>query len=257
MTMQISLGPLLYCWSREDTLAFYAEAAGWPVDIVHLGETVCSRRSLLRLPDWMGLAEDLEAAGKVPVLSTQILIESESDLKTLRRLADNGRYLVEANDWGAVRLLAEARTPFVAGPTLNAYNPDTLALLADSGACRWVPPVEMPKAMLAAMPVPPGLETEVYTYGRLPLAYSARSFTARHYNLQKGRLPLPLPRSPGRPGPEHPGGPALSSHQRHPDPVRPGPEPGTPPVGAGQGRGRCPAPIAPVTPDGAGRDPVP
>jgi collagenase-like PrtC family protease len=183
--MRISLGPLLYYWSREDTLAFYAEAAGWPVDIVHLGETVCSRRSLLRLPDWLGLAQDLEAAGKVPVLSTQTLIESESDLKTLRRLADNGRYLVEANDWGAVRLLAEAQAPFVAGPTLNAYNPDTLALLADLGACRWVPPVEMPRAMLAAMPVPPGLETEVYAYGRLPLAYSARCFTARHYNLQK------------------------------------------------------------------------
>jgi collagenase-like PrtC family protease len=183
--MQISLGPLLYYWSREDTLSFYAEAAGWPVDIVHLGETVCSRRSLLRLPDWLGLAEDLEAAGKVPVLSTQTLIESESDLKTLRRLADNGRYLVEANDWGAVRLLTEAQAPFVAGPTLNAYNPDTLALLADLGARRWVPPVEMPRAMLAAMPIPPGLETEVFAFGRLPLAYSARCFTARHYNLQK------------------------------------------------------------------------
>jgi O2-independent ubiquinone biosynthesis protein UbiV len=183
--MRIALGPLLYYWSREDTLAFYAEAAGWPVDIVYLGETVCSRRSLLRLPDWLGLAEDLAAAGKVPVLSTQTLIESESDLKSLRRLAGDGRFLVEANDWGAVHLLAQAGGPFVSGPTLNAYNPDTLALLAELGACRWVPPVEMPKAMLAAMPIPPGLETEVFAYGRLPLAYSARCFTARHYNLQK------------------------------------------------------------------------
>jgi len=84
-----------------------------------------------------------------------------------------------------VHLLAQARAPFVAGPTLNAYNPDTLALLADLGACRWVPPMEMPRAMLAAMPIPPGLETEVFAFGRLPLAYSARCFTARHYNLQK------------------------------------------------------------------------
>ena len=57
--MRLSLGPLLYYWSRDDTLAFYAEAAHWPVDIVYLGETVCSRRSLLRLPDWLDLGEAL------------------------------------------------------------------------------------------------------------------------------------------------------------------------------------------------------
>jgi collagenase-like PrtC family protease len=183
--MRLSLGPLLYYWSLEDTLAFYEAAATWPVDIVYLGETVCSRRSLLRLPDWLGLAERLSDAGKAVVLSTQTLVESESDLKMLRKLIGDGRFLVEANEWGAVRLLAEAGAPFVAGATLNAYNPETLALLAETGARRWVPPVEMPKTMLAAMPIPAGLETEVFAYGRLPLAFSARCFTARHYNLQK------------------------------------------------------------------------
>jgi collagenase-like PrtC family protease len=29
------------------------------------------------------------------------------------------------------------------------------------------------------------IETEVFAYGRLPLAHSARCFTARHFNLQK------------------------------------------------------------------------
>jgi len=183
--MHLSLGPLLYYWSRDDTLAFYREAVDWPVDIVYLGETVCSRRNLLRLADWLDLAERLSDAGKAVVLAGQTLIESESDLKALRRLVNDGRFPVEANEWGAVRLLAERGAPFVAGSTLNAYNPETLALLAESGATRWVPPVEMPKAMLAAMPVPTGMETEVFAYGRLPLAYSARCFTARHYNLQK------------------------------------------------------------------------
>ena len=187
--MKISLGPLLYYWSREDTLAFYEAAAGWPVDIVYLGETVCSRRHLLRLPDYLELAEKLATAGKEVVLSTQTLIESESDLKALRKLITDGRFMAEANEWGAVRLLAEAGRPFVAGPTLNAYNPDTLAMLADMGAKRWVPPVEMPRDMLAAMlgseAYPAGMETELFAYGRLPLAFSARCFTARHYNLQK------------------------------------------------------------------------
>lgn len=39
--------------------------------------------------------------------------------------------------------------------------------------------------VLAAMTVAADMQTEFFAYGRLPLAYSARCFTARHYNLQK------------------------------------------------------------------------
>lgn len=185
--MNLSLGPLLYYWSRDDVLAFYGESANWPLARVYLGESVCSRRHLLRLPDWLQLAEQLAAAGKEVVLSSQTLIESESDLKTLRRIVSDGRFLVEANEWGAVRLLSEAGVPFVAGPTLNVYNHETLAVLAGLGAQRWLPPVEMSRAALASLleRAPAAIETEVFAYGKLPLAYSARCFTARHYNLPK------------------------------------------------------------------------
>lgn len=185
--MNLILGPLLYYWSRDDVLAFYDEAKHWPVTRVYLGESVCSRRHLLRLPDWLAVAEQLAAAGKEVALSTQTLIESESDLKTLRRIVGDGRFLVEANEWGAVRLLSEAGVPFVAGPTLNVYNPETLEVLAGLGARRWLPPVETSRAALASLleRAPAGMETELFAYGRLPLAYSARCFTARHYNLPK------------------------------------------------------------------------
>jgi len=185
--MNLSLGPLLYYWPRDDVFAFYEAAQRWPVTRIHLGESVCSRRHLLRLSDWLALAETLAAAGKEVVLSTQTLIESESDLKTLRRVVADGRFLVEANEWGAVRLLSESGMPFVAGSTLNVYNPQTLDFLARLGARRWLPPVEMSRAALAALlaHAPAGIETEVFGYGRLPLAYSARCFTARHYNLPK------------------------------------------------------------------------
>jgi collagenase-like PrtC family protease len=185
--MNLSLGPLLYYWSRDDVLAFYREAANWPLARVYLGESVCSRRHLLRLPDWLDMAQQLAESGKDVVLSSQTLIESESDLKTLRRIVSDGRFRVEANEWGAVRLLSTAGVPFVAGPTLNVYNHETLDVLAGLGAQRWLPPVEMSRAALASLleHAPAGIETEVFAYGKLPLAFSARCFTARHYNLPK------------------------------------------------------------------------
>ncbi len=184
--MKLTLGPLLYYWPRQAVIKFYEEIAGTSVDIVYLGEVVCSRRHELRLPDWLDLAAALADAGKEVVLSTQALIESDSDLKTLRRITGNGRFLVEANDMGAVHLLS-GQTPFVAGPHLNIYNPHTLALLAELGARRWVMPVEMPRPMLADMlrAAPAGVTTEVFAFGRLPLAFSARCFTARRNNLPK------------------------------------------------------------------------
>ena len=184
--MKLALGPVLYYWDRDTMLGFYEEMTGAPVDIVYLGETVCSRRHLLRLQDYLDMAARLAAAGKEVVLSTQTLIESENDLKTLRKIADNGNFRVEANDMGAVRLLAN-KAPFVAGSTLNIYNPQTLDLLAGLGAMRWVMPVEMSREALVSVmrERQSNLETEVFVYGRLPLAFSARCFTARHHNLQK------------------------------------------------------------------------
>jgi len=185
--MKLALGPVLYYWNRDTLFDFYAEMADAPVDIVYLGETVCSRRHLLRFQDYLEMAERLAAAGKEVVISTQTLIESEFDVKALRKIADNGNFKVEANDMGAVRLLAKNKVPFVAGPTLNIYNPQTLDLIAGLGATRWVMPVEMSHEALVALNASRQStpETEVFAYGRLPLAFSARCFTARHHNLQK------------------------------------------------------------------------
>lgn len=182
---RLSLGPILYYWSREDTLEFYRQIADSPVDIVYLGETVCSKRNLMRTDDWFDLAERLTAAGKEVVLSTLALLEAESELKRLRRICGNEHYLVEANDMGAVQLLRGR--PFVAGHSVNIYNERTLRLLAGEGLKRWVFPLELSAGTLADMQSarPAGVETEVLVYGRLPLAYSARCFTARAHNLPK------------------------------------------------------------------------
>jgi len=185
--MKLSLGPLQYYWPRQQTLDFYGTVAAMPVDIVYLCETVCSRRHELRLDDWLDVAADLTAAGKEVALSTLPLIESESDLKAIRRLIDDGRFAIEANEMGAVRLLAAKRVPFTAGPTLNVFNAETLGLLAGLGASRWVMPPEAGRETLAGILAahPADIQTEVFAHGRVPLAYSARCFTARRFNLQK------------------------------------------------------------------------
>ncbi|RQH08312.1 ubiquinone anaerobic biosynthesis protein UbiV [Paraburkholderia dinghuensis] len=183
--MKIALGPLQYYWSRVATMQFYEAMTDAPVDIVYLGETVCSRRHELRLPDWLEIADMLAQAGKEVVLSTQVLLESGKDITTLRQVTGNGRYMVEANDMGAVHCVEN--TPFVAGPWLNVYNAPTLGMLAGLGAQRWVMPLELGRDALAQMQAdrPPQLQTEVFAYGRMPLAFSARCFTARNRNLPR------------------------------------------------------------------------
>lgn len=184
---KLALGPVLYYWPRQKLLDFYERVSAAPADIIYLGETVCSKRHAMKTADWLDLAERISATGKEVILSTMALLEAESELKTLRRLCENGRFTVEANDMGAVRLLSERRTPFVLGTGVNVYSDRTLRFLAGLGAKRWVMPVELSRQALATIQAgrPDGVETEVFVYGRLPLAYSARCFTARHHNLPK------------------------------------------------------------------------
>jgi len=183
---KLALGPVLYYWSRDDLLAFYDQVATLPVDIVYLGETVCSKRRSLRLDDWLSVGEELAAAGKQVVISSLALVEAESELKSLRRLCGNERFMVEANDMTAVQLAAGGNG-FVAGPFVNLYNPRALEALARRGLRRWVMPVELSRDTLEGMQAerPEGVETEVFAFGRLPLALSARCFTARSRNLPK------------------------------------------------------------------------
>ena len=185
-TPKLSLGPVPYYWSRETLLGFYDRIARTPVDIIYLGETVCSKRRPLKTGDWLELAADLQAAGKEVVLSGLTLLEAGSELASLKRLCREQDFLIEANDMAAVQLLAGNR-PFVTGPSVNIYNARTLSVLAGLGLQRWVLPVELSRDTLADMQAqrPAGVATEVFVFGRLPLAWSARCFTARAHNLPK------------------------------------------------------------------------
>lgn len=190
--MKLSLGPNLFFWPKQDLYDFYNEMKTAAVDTIYLGETVCSKRRELSTAEWLELATELSASNKEIVLSSLALLMADSELNSLKKLCDNAPVKIEANDMSAVQFLTERSLPFVCGPSINIYNARTLKLLNQQGAMRWVMPVELSSACLNAilkeaqtLNFLENIETEVFSYGHLPLAYSARCFTARYLDLPK------------------------------------------------------------------------
>jgi len=190
--MKISLGPIQYFWPRDTVFEFYESIVDFPVDIVYLGETVCAKRRTMKLDDWLSLARLLVSSGKEVVLSTLTLIEAASELNSVRKICQQEGYLIEANDMAAVQIMSDKNLSFVAGPFINIYNARSLVFLQRLGMKRWVMPVELSRNMLDGIlhnkdsnVTDETIETELFCYGKLPLAYSARCFTARSRNLPK------------------------------------------------------------------------
>ena len=190
--MKYALGAVLYYWPKTDIETFYQAAASSSADIIYLGENVCTKRREMKVGDWLALAKDIAASGKQVVISTLALLQAPSELNELKRYVENGEFLLEANDLGAVNMAAERGLPFVAGHALNCYNAYTLRILHRQGMMRWCMPVELSRDWLAnvlqqceELGFRNQFEVEVLSYGHLPLAYSARCFTARSEDRAK------------------------------------------------------------------------
>ncbi|VAW45407.1 Uncharacterized peptidase U32 family member YhbV [hydrothermal vent metagenome] len=184
---KLSLGPLFYYWPKAKVIDFYQQVADSPIDIVYLGEVVCSKRLEIKFDDWIDIGHMLEKQGKKVLLSTMTLIEAGSERGKMRRVCEQDEFDVEANDFGAIEMLNQQGKSFVTGASINIYNERSLSILYKQGLKRWNLSVELGKQQLEKLQQhrPDGLETEVMVWGRLPLAYSARCFTARSHNLPK------------------------------------------------------------------------
>ncbi|MBB1580329.1 U32 family peptidase [Serratia sp. OS31] len=190
--MKYALGPVLYYWPKTEIESFYQQAVKSSVEIIYLGESVCTKRREMKVGDWLTLAQEIARSGKQVVISTLALLQAPSELNELKRYVENGEFLIEANDLGTVNMAAERGLPFVAGHALNCYNAYTLRLLHRQGMTRWCMPVELSRDWLAKLLAQcdelgfrQQFEVEVLSYGHLPLAYSARCFTARSENRAK------------------------------------------------------------------------
>ncbi|EKT61519.1 U32 family peptidase [Providencia sneebia] len=190
--MKYALGSVLYYWPKQTLYDFYQSAQESEADIIYLGETVCSKRREMKPADWIDLAKQLALSGKQIILSSLALIQAPSELKEMAKLIDNGEFLVEAHDFGIINMLAERKLPFIAGHGLNCYNAQALNILLRQGMMRWCMPVELSRDWLVnlltqceELGIRHKFEVEVMSYGHLPLAYSARCFTARSENRAK------------------------------------------------------------------------
>ncbi len=191
-SMKYALGPLLYFWPKQDVEAFYQQAKESTADIIYLGETVCSKRREMKPAHWFDIAKELSSAGKQVVLSTMALLEAPSEVNIMKKYIDNGDFTIEANDVSAIQLASEHKVPFVVGPAVNTYNAYTLKLFLQQGMVRWCMPVELSRewlwdtlAQCDQLGIRNQFEVEVFSHGYLPLAYSARCFTARAENRAK------------------------------------------------------------------------
>lgn len=183
----LTLGPVLFNWPVDQWRDFYARIADEaPVDVVTLGEVVCSKRAPFFEDALPEVIERLTDAGKQVVLASPILVTTERERAAVRGLAGAEGLPVEANDLGAVAQLAGR--PHLVGPYVNVYNEATLAWLAARGAvCVSLAP-ELPAPSLKALAAEAarhGVAVEAQVFGRVPLAISARCYHARAHGLHK------------------------------------------------------------------------
>lgn len=181
----LSLGPVLYLWDGPKWRDFYFRIADEaPVSHVTLGEVVCSKRLHFMEPHMEEVIDRLSTAGKAVHVASLALVMLEREANHVRRTINGTTLTVEANDLSALGLLTGK--PHAIGPLVNVYNSATARLLASRGAQSICLPPELPLRSIAEIVRgAPDIGFEVFTFGRIPLAISARCAHARSKGLIK------------------------------------------------------------------------
>ncbi len=186
---KLTLGPVMFNWRPEVWRDFYFRMADEaPVDTICVGEVICSKRDPFFAPFMPQVIERIQQSGKEVVVSTLALIMSKRDMSTVRTITQMEGVMIEANDVSALALLKDK--PHVVGPFANVYNEGTLGFLERNGAVRVALPIELSLDSIASLTqngngLRQAPQIEVFSYGRLPLAISARCYHARSHGLRK------------------------------------------------------------------------
>lgn len=180
---RLTIGPLLFHWSEEKRRDFYFRLADEAdVDVVYLGEVVCSKREVFFEDSIAACIQRLERAGKQVVRSTLALMTLDREVEAARALAQSGA-LVEANDVACLQAISDR--PHVIGPYINCFNEGTQDVLIRDGAVRIVYPVEITAPALKVLAGRSTVENEILVFGRQPLSVAMRCYHARSHGLSK------------------------------------------------------------------------
>lgn len=187
MKPQLAIGPIQFHWPAQQWKDFYFRMADEsPVDIVYIGEVICSKRAPFYEPLYEEVAERLRKAEKKVVFSTLAEVMIKHDRRMVSGMSALQDTMVEANDASALYHLAGR--PHTIGPFMNVYNENTLTFLSLNGAKHVCFPPELPGQSLSILSKRAnqiGITTEVQVYGRIPLALSARCYHARAHGRVK------------------------------------------------------------------------
>lgn len=194
--MELTLGPVLTQMGRDDMIRFYDEVADLAVNTVYLGEVVCSKRGSLTVDDIGLIGESLERAGKKVVVSTLAIVTSDEELALIRDLAALP-FAIEANDMSVFNIVDAAKKEVLAGPHLLTYNTAGVAFLNNLGVKRFSFPVELPRESIKYNIDNTGIDAEVFGFGRVPLAFSWRCYSARASGRTRSECQLDCARHRG------------------------------------------------------------
>jgi collagenase-like PrtC family protease len=183
--LALTLGPVLFLWNEDRWRDFYFRIADeGDLDTVVIGETVCSKREHFHARSVDQAADRLTRAGKTVRLASLALVTASRERRSVQRLAEQDRFEIEIGELSALPKL-QGR-PFAVGPMVNVYNAPTAEVLAKLGARTICLPPELPLASLERICArAPNVGIEVFAFGKVPLAISARCAHARFRGLTK------------------------------------------------------------------------
>lgn len=180
--LSLTLGPVLFNWPVTKWVDFYARIADEaPIDRVCIGEVVCSKRKPFVDDVTLEVVDRLQRGGKEVVYSTLALPTAKREIRDISDMILAG-YQIEANDIATVHLLNGK--PHTIGPFINIYNEDSLALHLKLGATRICLPPELPLDSIRIL-AKGNQAVEIFSFGRSPLALSARCYSARARGMAK------------------------------------------------------------------------
>jgi len=176
---------VLFNWQAATWRDFYFRIADEaPIDTVVVGEVVCSKRSPFFAEHIPVVMDRLAGAGKEVLLGSLALVTLERERRATAELAEASDTMVEANDVSCLACLRGS--PHSIGPFVQVYNEATATYFAGRGAVRICLPPELPVTSIAAIAAAvPDVAIEVFAFGRVPLAISARCYHARVEGLSK------------------------------------------------------------------------